>query len=101
MGASWSPAGTIIFADSEGSRVVSVSADGGPTRSVSSQGAPSQSPVILPDGKSALLTVEAPGGGRQIVVLALDTGQQRVLIEGGTEARFVNTGHILLYGALR
>ena len=95
VGGSWSPAGTIIFADSEGSRVVSVSAEGGPTRSVSSQGAPSQSPVILPDGKSALLTVEAPGGGWQIVVLALDTGRQRVLIEGGTEPRFVNTGHIL------
>ena len=92
MGASWSPDGTILFADSEGSQLVRVSSDGGPTQWVSSQYV-SALPAVLPDGKSALLTVWTPGGW-QIVLVSLDSGEQKVLIDG-VAARYVDTGHII------
>jgi eukaryotic-like serine/threonine-protein kinase len=47
-------------------------------------------PQLLPGGKALLYT--APP---DTVVVTLDTGQQRTLIEGGTDARYVDTGHLV------
>jgi Tol biopolymer transport system component len=97
-GGSWSPDGTIVFSDSEGYSFMRVSAKGGPAERIASPFF-SRSPSVLPDGKSALLTVQAPGGGggggTQLVVISLDTGKQKVLLEGADGARYVETGHVL------
>ena len=58
------------------------------------------SPQLLPDGRSVLLTVTAATGSNpstrsQIVVQSLVTGERKTLIEGGSDARFVPTGHIV------
>jgi len=55
-------------------------------------------PHVLPDGKSVLFTVELDGksySDARIEMLSLATGERRVLIEGGTDARYVSTGHLL------
>ncbi|GMR22501.1 MAG: hypothetical protein BMS9Abin37_0856 [Acidobacteriota bacterium] len=58
-------------------------------------------PHVLPGGKAVLFTV---GTGdmttwddASIALLSLETGEQRVIIEGGTSGRYVATGHIV-YG---
>ncbi|MCZ6770008.1 MAG: hypothetical protein O7D93_12255, partial [Acidobacteria bacterium] len=53
-------------------------------------------PQILPGGRAVLFTV-AIGGRNQVRVLSLERGEQRVLLEVGKQARYVETGH-LVYG---
>ena len=54
-------------------------------------------PQLLPGGTAMIFTV---GDGlnldeAQIVVRSLETGEETVLIEGGRDARYVATGHLL------
>jgi Tol biopolymer transport system component len=53
-------------------------------------------PQILPDGEH-VLCINHRSGGTQIEVYSLETGRHRVLIKGGSYARYLPTGHIL-YG---
>ena len=53
-------------------------------------------PHVLPGGKALLFTSLTTGWDTANVLLhSLDTGQRRVLIQGATDARYVNTGHLL------
>ena len=53
-------------------------------------------PQILPDSREVLFTlVNASDSDSQIVVESLDTRERRVLIEGGTDARYLPTGHLV------
>jgi serine/threonine-protein kinase len=53
-------------------------------------------PQALPDGEHVLFTTRG-GGGSLIEVYSLKTGRRHVLIEGGSYARYLPTGHIV-YG---
>ena len=58
-------------------------------------------PEVLPGGQAVLFTITATTGGldqAQIAVLDLRTGTQTVLIRGGSDARYVSSGH-LVYAA--
>ena len=53
-------------------------------------------PQILPGGQAVLFTITATTGGldqAQVAVLDLRTGTQTVLIRGGSDARYVSSGH--------
>jgi len=57
-------------------------------------------PQFLPDGRSVLLTVTTATGSNpsakgRIVVQSLATGERKTLIEDGSDARYVPTGHIV------
>ena len=56
-------------------------------------------PQMLPGGEWVLFTLRPAGGGSwdaaQIVVQSLVTGERVVLIEGGRDARYVETGHLV------
>jgi eukaryotic-like serine/threonine-protein kinase len=56
-------------------------------------------PQLLPDGQTVLFTstkATFPSwDDTRIVVQSLATGQQKVLIEGGADARYVKTGHLI------
>ena len=58
-------------------------------------------PNRLPGGKWVLFTVLPAGVGSwnraQIVMQSLDTGERVVLVDGGRDARYLTTGH-LVYG---
>ena len=101
-GASWGPDDRIVFGQSH-LGVFEVSAAGGDPELLV---APNQSdgevaidgPQLLPDGQSLLFTLLKTGqnwDGASIVVQRLDTGERRVLVEGGTDAHYVPTGHLL------
>ena len=55
-------------------------------------------PAGLPGESSILYTALGPGGGWEdgrTVLFDPDTGERQVLVEGGTQARYSPTGHIL------
>ena len=56
-------------------------------------------PQLLPDGQTVLFTstkTTFPSwDDTRIVAQSLATGQQKVLIEGGADARYIKTGHLV------
>ena len=57
-------------------------------------------PQILPDGQTILLTigkgsVDDKWNAARVVLHSLKTGQQTTLIEGGSDARYLSTGHLV------
>ncbi|MGH9387992.1 MAG: hypothetical protein ACRD1Z_00125, partial [Vicinamibacteria bacterium] len=56
-------------------------------------------PELLPDGRAVLLTMASADissfDDARIEVLSLETGKRQVLIEGGTNPRYVSSGHLL------
>ncbi|MDA2925536.1 hypothetical protein MYX65_12965 [Acidobacteria bacterium AH-259-L09] len=53
-------------------------------------------PEILPGGKTVLLTLNVPTLNKsQIVALSLETGEQKILLEGARQAHYAPTGHLV------
>ena len=87
---------SIYFADQRG--IVRVSANGGEPEVVvePGEGESLYFPQLLPDRRTLLFTVA--GGGRSnplTVSYALDTEKRRILIDGGSDARYVPAGHLV------
>lgn len=106
-GATWAPDGAIIFATQNAATGLQrISAGGGEpmtlTRPDRAGGeARHYWPTFLPGGRTVLFTIISTTGGRdqnRIAVLDLETGAQTTLIRGGSDARYVPSGH-LVYGA--
>lgn len=58
-------------------------------------------PEMLPGGRAVLFTILPTTGGldaAQIALLDLSTGMRKILVRGGTHARYVDSGH-LVYSA--
>jgi eukaryotic-like serine/threonine-protein kinase len=101
FGASWASDDRIFFGQA-GKGILRVSANGGTPEAVFTltSGGFADGPQILPGGEALSFTLAlsrtATGWDRaQIVVLLLKSGEKRVVIEGGSDARYVPTGHIV------
>jgi serine/threonine-protein kinase len=97
-GVSWAPENMIFYGQgTEG--IWRVSADGGKPENVVKVEANqiASAPQLLPGGRAVLFTLAHPGelNARQIVVQLLDTGKRHVVVESGTDARYVQTGHLV------
>lgn len=99
FGATWGDDDTIVFGQPEG--IMRVSANGGePELIVASvgDGFPSN-PQMLPGGEWVLFSLRSATSDTwdesDIVAQSLDTDERRVLIEGGTDGRYVETGHLV------
>ena len=98
-GASWGVDEWIVFGAAPG--IFRVSAAGGAKELLigvdRDKGEEAYGPQILPGGDAILFTLWT---GRdwddaQIVVQSLETGERKVLINGGRNARYVRTGHLV------
>jgi serine/threonine-protein kinase len=110
--ASWGPDDTIIFATGDPSTgLFSVPAGGGEPKVLTTPD-PAQGesdhvmPFILPGGRAVLFTIVVQGqpiDDALIGVLDLETGQKKTVIRGGSDARYVDTGHLVyaVAGTLR
>jgi len=105
--ASWGTDDTTIFATGDQTTgLFSVAAGGGDPKMLTTPDtahgeADHVQPFILPGGRAVLFTVQVQGqsvDNAQIAVLDLKTGQKKTLIRGGSDARYVDTGH-LVYAA--
>jgi Tol biopolymer transport system component len=103
FGASWGRTNQIVFARQAGG-LWQVSAAGGTPTAVTRVQADSgeqshRLPQFLPDGQTVLFTVTKSGfpswDDTQIVAQSLTTGNRKVLVEGGADARFVAPGYLV------
>jgi len=97
FGASWAADDTIVFGQG-GVGIVRVAANGGiPEILIPTDSETAFAPRMLPDGETVLFTVSTAGSFAEakIVAQSLKTGERRVLIEGGADARYVPTGHLV------
>jgi Tol biopolymer transport system component len=99
-GISWGPDGIVFGQGPKG--ILRVSPNGGTPELVVrvNEGQLAQGPQVLPDGRHVLFTVGG-GSGRDrwdkahIIVQSLASGERKTLIEGGSDARYLPTGHIV------
>ena len=99
FGASWGSNGTILYGQPDG--IWRISASGGTPERVIETDAGEQAfaPQRLPGGDWVLFTLaRSPGPTRwddaDIVVQSLSSGERQVLRTGGSDARYVPTGHL-------
>jgi eukaryotic-like serine/threonine-protein kinase len=101
-GGSWASDGSIVFASGLGAGLTLVSAAGGALQSLTTADSRKDEgshrfPHHLPGGRALLFTVGTRGSwdDARIEVLQLGTGERKTLIEGGSDARYVPTGHLV------
>jgi eukaryotic-like serine/threonine-protein kinase len=103
-GISWGASGIVFGQRDKG--IMRVSPSGGKPEVLAAVQPPEQAaaPEILPDSDSLLFTVASGSiAGRdfwdtaRIVVQSLKTGERRTLIEGGSDAHYLQTGHVLYF----
>ena len=99
LGTSWGDDGTIFFASIAG--ISRVSAAGGTPARVTTpdtvKGERHLLPQPLPGGRAILFTTmnSVESETANVVLQSLDNAEQRVLIPGGADARYVSTGHLV------
>jgi Tol biopolymer transport system component len=94
-GASWGPAGTIVYANDSG--VYSVRAEGGtPRRLLAPTGGEIYfDPVVLPDGDHYLLTRYDQDRNGSIILRSIRDRSSRVVLRNATNATWIASGYIL------
>jgi serine/threonine-protein kinase len=99
-GASWAPDDTIWFGQGPNG-IMRVAAAGGTPEVVIKvdAGQVAHGPQMLPGGRAVLFTLRPQGApnwdGAQIVVQSLSTGERKEVIKGGSDARYLSTGHLV------
>ena len=103
-GAAWLVDDTIVFAtNDQATGLRRVSAGGGAVTELTKPDRERGEgdhvwPEALPGGRAVLFTVTALSGGldaAQIEVLDLVSGQRKILVRGGSDGRYVPSGHIV------
>jgi eukaryotic-like serine/threonine-protein kinase len=100
-GAVWTPDGEIVFASTVTSGLWRVKASGGAPEPLTTLGARDRThrwPVLLPDGKTVLFSVQPIGSdsfdAAAIVAVSLDTGEQRTVTRGGSSPAILPDGRL-------
>ena len=96
-GASWETDGTILFGQNLGG-ILRVSENGGTPEVLvpPEEGLRFYGPQILPGGRDLLFTLtRVASATTDVVAQSLETGERHVLIEGGSDGRYIPTGHLV------
>jgi serine/threonine-protein kinase len=103
-GAAWLPDGTIVFAANPATGLSRVSAAGGQPQAITTlnkekKEATHRWPRALPGGKAILFTshtqASADFDNATIEVLDLATGERKVVLQGGANAQYIPSGHLV------
>jgi serine/threonine protein kinase len=103
-GANWLSDDTIIYAPNLGSGLMRMRSAGGASRVLTTPDPREQElshrwPQALPGNKAVLFTIQVTTqvsyDDARIAVLSLETGKWRTLLEGGSYARYVPSGHLV------
>ena len=97
FGAAWAADDTLIFSSGDGLHRASAGGGGTPellTGAAESVGAFYVAPVVLPQGRAVLFTLQE-GEADRVAVLDLERREQRILIEDAQNASYSATGHIV------
>ncbi len=102
-GGAWGSDDTIVFADAEGSKLVRISASGGEPKPIVIPGELASeywgfsTPEFLPDGDTVVMSAwwtNNPDYYR-IAALSLKTAKFHIVVEGGVDAHYLSTGHLV------
>jgi predicted Ser/Thr protein kinase len=100
FGATWEEDDTILFGQFAG--IMQIKGSGGNAELLikTEQGEQVYGPKILPGGEWVLFTITNSRGSdrwetAQIVAQSLESGERKVLVSGGCDARYVPTGHLV------
>jgi serine/threonine protein kinase/Tol biopolymer transport system component len=100
-GAAWGPDDTIVYAWFDLFRVPAAGGEPSLLLKVDEQRGERfyRHPAFLPSGRALLFTIGAADSysydDAQIGVLSLETGQKKILVEGGSSARYSPSGHLI------
>jgi eukaryotic-like serine/threonine-protein kinase len=96
LGAIWTDDDMLVYSSGRSLHRVSAGGGGTPQPLTDEQGADTfyASPVLLPGGRAVLFGAIVEGI-ESVAVLDLETREQRIVIEGGQNATFAHTGHIV------
>ena len=102
-GGTWSDDGTIVFAPATTTGLSRVPAGGGTPEALTEIDSEKNErshrwPFFLPGGKHVLFIAQEGGVDYQdanIEVVSLETGERKVVHQGGTYARYLPTGHLV------
>ena len=100
-GASWGADDSIVFATSDRSTgLLRVAAGGGEPEVLTRPDTAKDEidhfyPSPLPGGRAILFTITGRAGVRRIAAFDLESRQQRALLPSGTQAQYVDTGHLV------
>ena len=101
MGTSWGPDGTIVYNAGVAEGLWRIAPGGGAAERITTpEGQPGEHshrfPDVLPDGRTVLFAIETAGSFDEatIVALSLDSGEKKVLVEGGTRPTYLPSGHL-------
>ena len=95
-GAWWTRDNTVIY--SSGRRLLRVSAAGGGTPELlmpERANGVVAAPVLLPGGHAVLFHAYGDTAGDRVAVLDLDTGEEKTVVDGGSNPVYVDTGHLV------
>ena len=100
FGASWGEDNVIVYGQRQG--IMRVSANGGTPEPLvrTEPGEQADGPQMLPGGRSVLFTLASSTGPTrwdeaQIVVQSLESDERTIVVQGGSDGRYVPTGHIV------
>jgi Tol biopolymer transport system component len=100
FGMSWDTSGIVFGQDNKG--IMRVSANGGTPETLVSVKDDEQAygPQILPGGAAVLFTLATGATAdrwdkAQIVAHSLGSGERKILVNGGSDGRYVQTGHLV------
>ena len=101
-GASWRPGGIIVFATANTETGLWEVPDGGGEPRVLTRPDPAKNeldhlwPEVLPGGRAVLFTIRpARSGTDNVAILDLQTGAQKVVVQNGSDAHYVPSGHLV------
>jgi Tol biopolymer transport system component len=96
LGATWTADDTLVYSSGRALHEISAGGGGTPTALTDEQGGDTfyASPVLLPGGRAVLFGAIVDGI-ESVAVRDLDTGEQKIVIEGGQNATYAQTGHIV------
>ena len=98
FGVSWPVSDTILFSQGLGGIWRVAAAGGTPEQLVKlDPNERAHGPQLLPDGRTLIYTLSLRGESwdARIVARPLDGGETRTLVRGGSDARYLSTGHLL------
>jgi serine/threonine-protein kinase len=100
-GGDWTDDGIIVYSPSYRSGLWRIAEDGGAPEMLSEPDSARDElahwwPQVLPGGRHVLFTaMRTPVDRASLEVLDLETGERKVVLEGGVSGRYVPTGHLL------
>ena len=95
-GAWWAADNTVIYSSARRLERVSAAGAGTPAPLLPERQAGAiAAPVLLPGGHAVLFHAYADAAGDRVEVLDLDTGEEKTVVEGGSNPSYVDTGHLV------